>query len=197
MNLWTQSATGPASYSTGGFVVTTSLATLAAFDVEVSIPGVLGQVRAQVTLNSPSAGKATVKLLRETYQLLTVSTPTGLPSGVTSPTSSGSSVATETPHSHAADHDHAISAASATMSGGSGLVTQAAAGGVNISTHTHTSDLANMAVTSGTQTHQHTWDSIYEHQHAVSNATTDVTLVELDAATNISGTTFNYIGVDA
>lgn len=195
-NLWTEQAAGPASYTTGGFVITTTLSTVAGFSAEVEAAAGV-PARFVYTLDTPAAGQVTVQVFQETYQLESVGAVSGLPAGVTAAAASGQNVATDTPHSHAIDHDHAITAASTLAAGGSGVMTGVAVGGVNTSTHTHTANLPNHTGTSGTQTHQHTWDHIYQHQHALSTATVDVTLVEVANGTNLSAVLLNFMGVDS
>lgn len=197
-SLWTDRQAGPASYTGGGFTVVTTLTTVASFDAWIDTAGPnLGAVSFEFILNSPSAGSVKVKVLQEKFNLLdSLGGPTGLPAGVTSPASSGSNVATETPHSHAIDHDHPI-VTSGLLSGGLGTVTQALLNAVNSSTHTHTVDLALLTGTSGTQTHQHTWNNIYAHAHTVTQSTVDVGLTQIIGGTNLSGALLNYIASDA
>lgn len=197
VNLWSNTTTGP-TYATGGYTVATSLTTVTAADVDIQTPGAnLGRVNYIVIPNTP-AGGFTVKIYRRNFDLLSFGSPTGLPAGVSNQVTSGQTVASESSHTHDAAHDHAVSSASATMSGGSGQVTQAVTGGVATSTHTHTVNLPNFALTTGAgSSHNHTWDNIYQHQHSITNTTTDLGLTELANGTDLSGATINYVAVGA
>lgn len=197
-NIWTDTAAGPASYTTGGFVVTTTLSTVAFFNVELNQAGAnLGQVTVDVALNTPAAGQVTVKILRENYdQLTTVGSPSGLPSGITNRSTSGGTYDTVS-HNHTMDHNHAVTPASSTPNSKStntlAIALQPAA-----TTHTHTVDLPTLTQdTANESAHSHTWDNIYQHQQTLTNTTTDLATTELASTTDISGATFNYLATDA
>lgn len=197
-NLWTDQQTATASYPTGGFVVTTTLTSVKSMDVTVNTPGSLGQVHFICVPDSPGAGQVTVKVMRDTYKKLSLGSPTGLPSGVTAPSSSGQTVASESSHTMDLTHGHTISAASTTMANGSGLVTQVAVGGGNTSTGTHTVTIPSASFNTGAgSAHDHTWNNIYQHQHGVTNTATDVALVEVTNGTDLSSATLNFMAVDA
>lgn len=196
-SIWSDQQTGPASYPTGGFVLTTTLSTVKAFDVIVQTVGNLGRSRFVLLLDTPSPGQVTVKVMRENFNLYSTGAITGLPSGVTGQTASGQNLTAEAAHTMDITHGHSVSAASATMTGGSGLVTQAATGGVNTSTHTHTITIGNAAFTSGAgSSHTHTWNNIYGHQHNITETVTNVALTELANGTDLSTATMNFFGVD-
>lgn len=182
-------------------MVTTGLSTVAALDVRVSVPGAnLGAIQFHVTPNSPSAGQATIKAMRRNFSKLSFGAPTGLPSGVTAPTSSGQSLTSESAHTMDITHGHNASAASGALQDAAAgqTVTQALTGGVNTSTHTHTVTISSASFTSGAgSSHTHLWDNIYAHLHNFSNAATDTALAELANGTDLSGATLNLLGVDA
>lgn len=195
-SVWTDEQNGTNSYPTGGFTITTSLSTLTYFDVRVKTPGAnLGQVVCDVTLNSPGAGQATVKLVRANYdKVTTIGSPTSLPSGVSNRSSSGGTVDTVS-HSHSIDHNHAATPASTTPSGASVNVLASAAS-PNVTTHTHTMDLPNHTGTSGAEAaHNHTFDVLYQHQQTLTNTQTDLAGSELANGTDLSGTTFDFLAV--
>lgn len=194
LSVWTDSAVGPASYTAGGFVITTGLTSVQSFEASISAAGAnLGQVGFEYDLNTPVAGQVTVRPLRETYAKLTSMTdPTGLP--VATATTSGQSFDTDT-HTHVFAHDHAVSPASTANAGGAGGVVALPASPA-ASTHTHTVDLVNFIPTTGTSApHTHTLSIIYQHQHSVTNTTTTGHVTEIPDTTDLSGATLNYVGV--
>ena len=89
-NVWTDQQAGTGSYTAGGFVITTTLSSLASFIVRLGGAGAnLGHVSFDIALNSPAAGQATVKVMRENFDRLTaVGSPSSLPAGVTAPATS-------------------------------------------------------------------------------------------------------------
>lgn len=199
-SVWTEQAVGPASYTTGGFVITTDLATLTFFDVRVNIPGAnLGQSDYDVTLNSPAAGQATVKVLRsDTDPITTVGSPSGLPAGVVNRTTSGGITDAQPTHVHSIDHDHAVSPSSSVPTAPAGAILVAAAQPA-ATAHTHVANLPALGVVnSGAESggNTHTWNNLYSHTPVLTNTQTDIARNELAAATNLSGTTFNYLGTD-
>lgn len=187
---------GPTSYPTGGFVIdlTKTFSTINFFDtpiVKKGSRGTLPAVRYEITRNSPAAGKVTVKIVRKRYdRTSTVGNVSGQPSGVTVATSSGQTVTSESSHTHSIDHDHG-SFASATGTPGTGGVVLLGLTAQNNTTHTHTLDLPNLTGTSGAGTsHNHTDDSIYQHQHSLTQTSTVYASSELPNATDLSGTTW-------
>lgn len=194
--IWTdESQNGPNPYTTGGFVITTSLGTLSAFVVNVEVAGNIGQAVFDVALNTPAAGQATIKIMQVDYdQLTAVGGLTGLPSGVTERLTSGATTVAVS-HTHGWSHDHAVTPASTTMAG-QNANTLAVALQPNATTHTHTLNLPNVALTSGAEAaHSHTWDTLYAHTHVLVNTQTDLAAVELANGTNLNTSRFNYLAV--
>lgn len=183
---------GPASYATGGFVIdlTGSYTTVNSFKMAPK-KGTRGNVpfgRFEYKLNVPSAGMVTV-LVRK-YQFTRTSalgTPTGQPAGVTVLAASGGLTSTDA-HTHSATHDHAAQVSAAPAAGGGGMVL--AVGAPAINTHTHSVDVPSFILTSTSTTHSHTDNSIYAHNHSVVRTNTNVSQIELPAATDLSATTF-------
>lgn len=186
---------GPTSYPTGGFVVDLSktFSSLTFFDnpvVKKGLRGVLPAVRYEIVLNSPTAGKATIKIIRKRYdRTSTVGNVTGQPVGVTVQATSGVASSSESAHTHSIDHDHASqSSTSATVGAGQVLLD---AVGPNLSTHLHNIDIPNLTGTSGAGTaHNHTDNSIYQHQHSITQTSTIYASSEMPSTTNLSATTF-------
>lgn len=187
----TNTFTGPASYATGGIVITTTLSTVNMFDIQIQTADAdLNSFRPVVSRNSPGAGQVTVQLMRKQYDKLTdVGAVSGLPSGVTARSTSGGTYDANTDHVHPNDHNH-TAATSATMAGAAGGALLDAVGSKDILIHTHSFDPPAFTGDVGTTTHTHTLNSIYQHQHTVTNTETTVSLSELPNATNISGATF-------
>ncbi len=196
--VWTdENVNGPNPYPAGGFVVDTGMASVAFFATQVRQAGAnLGQVRFQVTLNSPVAGQVTVKILRQSYDKVTaVGAPSGLPAGVALRSVSGGQT-DPVSHLHDMTHDHAVTAASTTPAGAS-AATLALALQPNATTHTHTLNLpSHVQNTAGEAAHLHTWNSLYQHQHALTNTATDLALVELAAGTNLVTAKLNFLATD-
>lgn len=195
----TDTKSGPASYATGGFEIATGLSSVAFIDLQLIDPGAnLPAHRFEITYNSPSAGSALVKIMVESYQKLpsTLGAVSGLPGGVTARATSGGTYDT-TSHTHAIDHNHPATAASAGPTG-QNAATLAVALQPNVTTHTHTLDLPNFVANSVAETaHTHTWNSLYQHQHTLTNTETNVALAELTAGTDISGASWNWLAGDA
>lgn len=185
---------GPSSYATGGFEVDLSafLTSINYADLVVKkgARGVLPAVDVLPQLNSSSAGKVKFKLMRRRYnRVSSVGNVQGQPAGVTVQASSGVASSSESSHTHAIDHNHA-SFASAAASTGAGQVLLDVLG-PSLATHTHTLDLPNLTGTSGAGTaHNHTDNSIYQHQHAITQVATNLANVEIANATDLSATTF-------
>lgn len=192
--IWTDQLAGPASYS-GGIVVTTDLASVAFFSAEIDNPAALESVEFRYELNTPSAGQVRVRLRRATYQQPTaVGNMSGLPSGVTARGTSGGTYS-GVGHVHTGSHDHAPTGASdPPASGGTGTIVLAAT--PNMSTHTHTVDFPSGGTSLVSESaHTHTWNTIYEHQHGITNTTTAVDRTEL-SGTDLSGVSFTYLATD-
>lgn len=189
--------TGPASYSTGGFTVTTGLSTVTGATVDIITPGAnIGRVEFDLSF---SGADVTVKVMRRNYdQLTSLGDMTGLPSGVSAASSSGQTYDNESSHIHTNDHDHAVTAPSSTMLTPSGGVAALVAGN-NARTHTHTLNIPNFTGNTGTGgAHTHAWNNIYQHQHSITNTSTTATVSELSNGTNLSGTTLmiHAVGVE-
>ncbi len=195
----TDTVTGPASYAAGGFTIATGLTNCGVLDIQLIAPGAnLPACRLEVTRNSPSAGNVKVKVMVESYQKVpsTLGAVSGLPAGVTARATSGGTYNTTT-HTHAIDHDHPATAASAGPTSQT-AATLAVALQPNVTTHTHTLDLPNLVANAVVETaHVHTWDNVYQHQHSLTNTQTDVALAELTAATDISGATWQWMASDS
>lgn len=181
---------GPSSYATGGFVIDLS-ATYSSLNslrlmLKKGTRGNLGIGRLRITLNSPTAGKATVVCEKHRYDRITaVGNVANQPAGVTVVTTSGEKGTAEATHTHATDHDHASFTSSVPTDAG-GQVNLAALG-PNTDAHTHTLNLPNLTGTSGAGTsHDHADDSIYQHDHAETHAVTNVAVAEIANATNLS-----------
>lgn len=189
---WTEDT----SYPTGGFVVDLSdtFSTINFFDNPVVKKGSRGSnlpsVRYEITRNSPSAGQATIKIVRKRYdRTSTVGNVSGQPSGVTIQATAGVSTSSESSHTHSIDHDHG-SFASAAASTGAGQVLLDVLG-PSLANHTHTLDLPPFTGTSGAGTaHDHVDNSIYAHSHSATQTSTVYASSELPNATDLSGTTW-------
>src|SRR3990167_906275 len=186
---------GPTSYPTGGFVIdlTKTFSSINFFDnpvVKKGSRGSLPAVRYEITRNSPTAGKVTVKIVRKRYdRTSTVGNVSGQPVGVTVQASSGVASSSESSHTHSIDHDHAAFTSGAASTGAGQVLLDVL--GPSLSTHTHTLNLANLTGTSGAGTsHNHTDNSIYEHTHNITQTSTSYASSELPNATNISTTIF-------
>lgn len=192
----TVQATGPASYATGGMVVTTGLASVGGASVVVDTAGGLMPVEVEVAVNAPGAGQVTLRLLRRRYDKLTgVGNMTGLPAGITAGTVSGGVTDADTGHVHALDHDHAAATSAAMSASGAGTPVDVT-GPLNIGTHTHSfNPPAHTGNTGPDGTHTHTFNSLYEHQHTVTQTATDTTLSEVPAGTDLSGATLTILAV--
>lgn len=194
---------GPSSYPTGGFVVdlSSTFSSITSFGLtpQKGNRGSLPFGREEFILNSPSAGKVTVKL--QGYQYSRVSSLdniTGQPSGVTIQAASGSKVSADTTHTHDMTHDHAAQASAAMTAAGAGVDTDAL--GQALDAHTHSVDVPSQAFTSGAgSSHDHTDNSLYDHTHSTTYTVTNVSAAEVTNATNLSTTTFwgRAVGVRA
>jgi hypothetical protein len=194
------STTGPASYATGGFVVDLSadFSSVDFFQLAIETVGAnLPPCHFEVTRNSPTNGKVTVKVMRHRYDRATV--PQGgvgnAPTGVTVQTSKQNSDG-ESGHTH----DTTIGALGTTnKTSGAPSATAAPTAGIasapGTNTHTHTTDIDH---THGTKTsaagtsHNHGSSFLYDHSHTVTQTETNAASVELGAGTNLSGTTLRW-----
>lgn len=186
--------TGPASYSTGGFTWASGLSTVENANIGVTTPGAnLGQVEFDL---SYSGGTVTIKVMRRNYDKLTaLGDLTNLPTGVSAATVKDQTYDTVS-HTHAIDHDHAATPASTTQANKGGANPTTLAASANFTTHTHTLNLPNHVQNAVNESaHTHTWNNIYEHQHTITNTSTNATMTELTNATDLSGTTFMIFAV--
>lgn len=186
---------GPSSYATGGFIIDLSAtySSLNFFNVAVK-KGTRGNVpfgRFRYLLDTPTAGKVTVVV--EKYQQERVSSYdniTSQPAGVTIQTVAGQTSTSESSHTHTIDHDHASFGSGAPSVAGASVLLDAT-GPTGSLAHTHNLNLPALAGTSGTGTgHNHTDNTLYEHQHILTYISTNVTVTELPNTTNLSATTF-------
>lgn len=161
--------------------------------MQIKTEGSLPDGRLDYELDAPTAGKVRVKI--NAYQqdiLTTVGNITGQPSGVTVRATSGGDSVAEATHTHAIDHNHA-SFASAVNANNAGGQTLLDALGPNLSTHTHTLDLANLTATSGAGTsHMHRDNTLYRHQHALGYTSTNSSVAEVANGTNLSTTVWYF-----
>lgn len=184
----TESTTGPASYSTAtGWVIATGLGTVQQGKVVVAVPGA-NLPHCQFRY-SRSGGDLTVRIFKHMYDKLTsVDAVSGLPSGVTARGTSGGTVDTVV-HNHSMAHDHPATTSSVPVNGTAATVTGALQN--NWDDHTHSFNPPNFTGNTGDESaHTHTLDTIYQHQHSVTNTETDPTLTEIANGTDLSGTTF-------
>ena len=189
----TESTTGPASYSTAtGWVIATGLGTVQQGKVIVSVPGALPHCEFRY---SRSGGDLTVHIFKHMYDKLTsIDAVSGLPSGVTAQGTSGQTYDADTTHIHSMAHNHGSQTSSTPVSGTAGTVTGALNNSYNL--HSHVFDPPNYTGNTGVgDSHTHTWDNIYEHQHSVTNTETNATLTEITNGTDLSGVTFNWRAV--
>lgn len=197
--LETDTEVGPASYTTGGFAIATTLANIDWANVEVQTPGAnLPHCIFVITRNSPSAGSFKVQILRVQYDDLTsIDSVSGLPSGVTARATSGGTYDNESAHVHSMNHDHAATTSTTNTTAGGGTTLDLTAP-INIGAHTHSFDPPSFTGNTGAgSAHTHVWDNIYEHQHSVTQTETNASLSELANGTDLSGTTFIYKAYDA
>lgn len=187
---------GPSSYSSGGFTVDldATVTDLNFFKLAVKTIGVLPSVEYRVTLNPPAnRGKAVVSLFRKRYdRVSSLDSITGQPAGVTIQTVSGQTSSSESSHTHDASHNHAAQASAAMTAAGAGVDTDALAPAID--THTHSVDLPNLSVTTGAgSSHNHTDNTIYQHQHVAGLTTTNLARVEIANGTDLSGVRFYFV----
>lgn len=189
----TDSVSGPASYTTGGFTISTGLSTVQQFKLSVQTPGAnLPHCHFEL---SRSGGDVTVKIVKHMHDNMTAfGSVSGLPSGVSAAVASGQTYDADAAHTHSIAHDHAATTSTTPTTAGGGV--QTAVGGINQTTHTHSFDVPNFTGNSGAgSSHTHTWDNIYQHQHSVTNTATNPNLTEIANGTDLSGATFNWRAV--
>lgn len=180
---------GPASYAAGGFVVDCRKALSAVVDASLVLRtrgATLVPYAVHATLDSPTAGQVTFKLMRRRFDRTSaVGNVQNQPAGVTVASASGSSTAAEAAHTHPIDHDHATTTTSTPTAAGVGVNT---VGGLDaMTTHTHAVDIPNLVGTSGAGTsHSHVYNGIFQHAHVSTQTVTDVALVEFAAGTSLS-----------
>ena len=184
---------GPTSYPTGGFTIDLdpTFSSLNSLRLVVKTRGAnLPLARYEYTYNSPAVGQCKVKIMKEMYDRVSnVGSVTNQPSGVTVQSTSGQTSSSESSHTHSIDHDHPSFSSGINNTGGGQVLLDAL--GPNLENHTHTLDLPNFTGTSGAGTsHNHTDNSIYQHQHNVTHTSTNMTSTELANGTDLSGTTW-------
>lgn len=192
-SIWTDTSGAIGSYTTGGITVATSLTTVdfALVEIDTTNSNLSIPLFFQI---SRSGANFTYKIMVHSFDKLTaIGNTSGLPSGVTSRASSGGTYDSVT-HNHSINHDHAATTSGGPTGGTAGSETTLGSG--NYSTHTHSFDVPSITVNSGNESaHTHTWDNIYQHQHSLTNTSTDGTLVELPNGTTFGATRFNYLAV--
>lgn len=197
----TYSQTGPASYATGGFVITGltgDYSWVGHIDVAVTTRGVLPGVDFEIFKNvnasgTESLGNGGVKIVRGMYDKATLNAITGLPGGVTAQSAKfAAATTTGSSHNHSIDHDHPAVTSSGTTAAGA-AINLAAGGATGGMTHTHDFNVPAFTGNSSSDTHSHERSFEYDHDHAINAATvTDTTITEITNATDLSGVTFKF-----
>ena len=194
------SVSGPASYATGGFLQDASadFSWIGFVDVIVTTRGSLPPCDFETLHNKTLAGaealgQAVIKVVRGRYDKATMGLTSGVPGSVsTRSVKFAAASTTGAAHTHTFDHDHAaVTSPTETAAGTLGILL--AAGGGNMRNHTHSFDVANLAATSSSTSHTHDRSFEYDHSHAKTVATVDISAVELASTTNISATTFTLV----
>lgn len=187
---------GPASYATGGFVVDLSATFSSLNSVKLAVKkgsrGSLPGGRLEYLLNTPTAGKVTVKVQKYQFTLLSaIGNVQGQPVGVTVQGASGAVTSAEAAHIHTIDHDHSSAASSAATNTGAAVNSALTTLNQNVGSHTHSVNLPNLPVNSGAgSSHTHADNNVYQHQHSASLAATNLSSAEVSNATNLSTTLF-------
>lgn len=188
---------GPVSYASGGFVVSTGLASLNFFSLETKIPGAnLPPCHFEYSLNTPAAGQATVKIVRHQYSRTpSLGSVSSLPAGVTAQSSSNQTYDVESVHTHNMDHNHgAVTSSTNTLAGGG--TTLDLTGPINISSHTHSFDVPNFTGNTSAVTSSFTIDSSSFGMHGTLIGSTLPTIVAGDTgfgnAIQFNGTQIDY-----
>lgn len=195
------SQTGPASYSTGGFVITgltSDFSWIGHIEVAITTRGTLPAVNYEIfknvnASNAESLGNGGIRILRGMYDRATLNAITGLPGGVTAQSSKfAAGTTTGSDHTHANDHDHGNVDSADNNSSGTGVTTNV--GEPAADNHNHTFTIPAYTGSTGSSTHSHDRSFEYQHNHAVNTpTTTNVTITEVASTTNLSGVTFNFI----
>lgn len=194
-SIWTDSSGALGSYTTGGITVPTTLTSVDFATVEVDTTNAALSVPLFFQI-SRSGANFTYKIMVFSYDKLTaIGNITGLPAGVTAATTSGQSYVADTAHTHATDHDHGAFTSGNAVSGAGGVAIDAV-GSKDVLGHNHTIDIPAFTGTSGVGgSHTHTSSNLYQHQHSLTNTSTDGTLVELANGTGFGATRFIYMAV--
>lgn len=201
-DVFTGDVNGPASYSTGGFVVdlSASLSTLEYLELAITTVGAnLPPCHYEIQLNRDASafaqGKALVKIMRDRYDEASVGNVSGEPGGVSVRAAKfATGLSTGSSHTHGINHDHPIATSAVPTAGGDGV--NAGIGGLSIADHTHTVDVASFTGTTPSGgTHSHDRSIEYDHNHSVTNTQTNSASVEITAGTNLSGTTWRFLAV--
>lgn len=186
-----------AAYATDGFIVDLSQ-TYASLNslrlmVKSTSSAIVRASHLQITLNSPSAGKAKVKMVQSFFDKVTsIGNVTGQPSGVSVVTTSSQDTGSESAHTHAIDHDHGSFTSGNNNAAGGQVLLDAL--GPNLEIHTHSLDLPSLTGTSGAgSAHNHKDNSIYDHRHNLTFTATNLTSTEVPNATSLSGTVWNLL----
>lgn len=198
----TGNVSGPASYAAGGFVLDLSatFSTLEFLEMAVTTIGPnLPSFHLEIALNRDATGfaqgKALIKVMRDRYDKATAGNVSGEPGGVSVRAAKfATGETTGSAHTHSIDHDHPITTSSTPVAGGNGV--NSGVGGIAIADHTHDVDVAAFAGSTpsdGTHTHDRSFE--YDHNHSVTNVQTTSTSVEITAGTDLSGTTWRFLGV--
>lgn len=190
---------GPASYAAGGFELdlSASFAVLHFFKPVIETAGVLEAEEFEVGINQDttgalSYGKVVIKIYRDRYDKFSIGAVSGLPAGTaTQAAKFAAGTTTNSSHTHTIDHDHPATVSAAMTAAGGAVVSNAAGGAMEL--HTHSVNVPNFTGNSGANTHSHERSFEYEHSHSFTDAETDISLVEVAAATDLSGVTFRYI----
>lgn len=180
---------GPSSYSTGGFTIDVRDALRTVLDARLVLKtrgGTLVPHAIHPTVDSPTAGQATFKVMRRRFdRVSSFGNVQNQPAGVTVSAASGQVVTSENTHDHTIDHDHGSQNSSVLTAAGAGVNTLAGIDG--IANHVHAVDLPNFTGTSGAGTsHNHADNNLYSHTHAHTYTATDFALTEISAGTNLS-----------
>ncbi len=182
---------GPTSYPTGGFTVDldATITTMNFLKLAVKTIGSLPVVEYRVLINGAAGnGKAKVSLFKKMYdRVSSFDNITGQPAGVTVRATSGGTSSSEAAHTHSAAHDHPAQLSAAMTAAGAGVDTDALAPAID--THTHSVDLPNLPITTSAGTsHNHTDNTLYQHQHSLGATTTNLTRTEIANGTDLSAT---------
>lgn len=190
---------GPASYSAGGFVVDFSATHVWLGFVQPVVKtaaGTLPGIEYEVALNRDASGvealgKVAIKVLRNQYQKGSSGSVTGQPGGVTVQSALSNNSATT--HTHDFTHSHAPLLSGTGQQAGAGS-NSAASPDADAHVHQFTPGTATVTTTPAGGSHSHPRPFEYDHNHAVTTTVTDVSLSEVAGGTDLSGTTWLFIG---